>query len=391
MIKLPALSSLLQVALVYNQKKEGSTDQSSAEGSNDPPSSRFQETQNVSSQSTSPSPPSIPNDRYAEWDTFETVDAIRNALAEIHEVHLVEADLNAYDRLRELMPDIVFNVAEGFHGVSREAQIPGMLEMLRIPYTGSDPLTLSVCLDKSRAKEVLAYHHIDTPKFSLVSTDSELEHAAVPFPCIVKPLHEGSSKGIFDSSVVRTWAELHRAVMMVLERYAEPALVEEYLPGREFTVAMIGNGTDLTVLPIVEIRFDSLPEGVNPIYSYEAKWIWDRSDAPLDIFECPAMISPQLREEIESVCCRAYNVLRCRDWCRIDVRLDSKGIPYIIELNPLPGILPRPEDNSCFPKAARAVGMSYNELIQTVLAVAAKRYGMGEFAPSFVEQLRETA
>jgi D-alanine-D-alanine ligase len=191
---------------------------------------------------------------------------------------------------------------------------------------------------------------------------------------MVKPLHEGSSKGIFDASLVQSTADLERQVGTIISEYHEPALMEEFLPGREFTVAMLGNGEGFTVLPIVEIKFDSLPKGVNPIYSYEAKWIWDRSDDPLDIFECPAKITPDLRSEIEAICRKAVTVLRCRDWCRIDVRLDAAGRPHIIELNPLPGILPNPEDNSCFPKAARAAGLSYQQLIQGVLAIAARRH-----------------
>ena len=123
----------------------------------------------------------------------------------------------------------------------------------------------------------------------------------------------------------------------------------------------------------MEISFAALPEGVNPIYSYEAKWIWDQSDNPLEIFECPARIEDSLRRQIEAVCLKAYRHLGCRDWSRIDVRLDGRGEPHILEINPLPGILPRPEDNSCFPKAARAAGMSYNQLINSVLDVALRR------------------
>jgi len=192
----------------------------------------------------------------------------------------------------------------------------------------------------------------------------------------VKPLYEGSSIGIRNNSLVKTRQEMRDQVLWLLNKYNEPALVEEFLPGREFTVAIIGNGSEARALPIVEVLFDSLPAGVNPIYSYEAKWIWDQNSNPLQIFECPAKLSAELQGEIESSCLRAYNILRCRDWCRIDVRLDSSGKPHIIELNPLPGILPRPEDNSCFPKAARAAGMSYNQLINTVLDSACKRNGL---------------
>jgi len=315
------------------------------------------------------------NDVYAEWDTMETVNAVRAALEEHYSVIMIEADEHAFEKLRRRDFDFVFNIAEGLHGSSRESQIPAMLDMLQIPYLGSDPLTLGICLDKSRAKEVLAHYGVPTAAFNVVHSMEELQDARVRFPSIVKPLHEGSSKGVYDSCVVRSPEDLEREVKTILEVYREPALVEEFLTGREFTVALLGNEDDVRVLPIVEIRFDALPAGANPIYSYEAKWVWDTRETPLEIFHCPAALSDSLRTEIESVCRDAYRVLRCRDWTRIDVRCDGKGHPHIIELNPLPGILPRPEDHSCFPKAARAAGMTYNELITTVLEIALKRCG----------------
>jgi D-alanine-D-alanine ligase len=204
----------------------------------------------------------------------------------------------------------------------------------------------------------------------------DLAGADLPLPAMVKPLHEGSSKGIFDSSLARDRKSLTDAVEKVLFEYNQPALVEEFLPGREFTVGILGNAPALNVLPAVEIKFDSLPAGVNKIYSYEAKWIWDTTDKPLEIFECPARLEPALRDDIASVCSRAYRVLRCRDWSRIDVRLDGAGRPHIIEVNPLPGILPNPKDNSCLPKAARAAGITYNELIRSALGFAAIRHGL---------------
>ncbi len=375
MIDLPESNTPLRVALVYNRKKEDITHQSVSEHEGGLVTMKTSGEHRATNSFQVPQPTfHHAEDLYAEWDTFETIDAVRGALAEIHDVTLVEADECAFETLRATRPDIVFNIAEGLNGVSREAQMPAMLEMLQIPYTGSDPLTLALCLDKSRTKEILTHYHIPTPQFSVVSSISEIGDVTARFPAIVKPLHEGSSKGIYNSSLVRTAEELGREIRIVLDRYKEPALVEEFLGGREFTVAMLGNGTAVSVLPIVEIKFDSLPAGVEPIYSYEAKWIWDRADAPLDIFECPANIAPELLREIQWICRRAYAVLRCRDWCRIDVRLDGHGRPHIIELNPLPGILPNPEDNSCFPKAARAAGMNYPTLIQTVLRIAAERY-----------------
>jgi D-alanine-D-alanine ligase len=234
---------------------------------------------------------------------------------------------------------------------------------------------LNICLDKSRAKEILAYHGLPTARFRVVP-EKNFSFNSLHYPMLVKPLYEGSSIGIRNDSMVTNRQELRAKIEWVLDRFRQPALVEEFLAGREFTVAILGNGDEACVLPIVEIRFDSLPEGMNPIYSYEAKWIWDQSSNPLRIFECPAGICEETRIEIERICLQAYRILRCRDWCRIDVRLDAAGRPHILELNPLPGILPRPEDNSCFPKAARAAGMAYNQLIKRVLDIGCRRYGI---------------
>ena len=245
-----------------------------------------------------------------------------------------------------------------------------------IPFTGSDSLTLGICLDKSRAKEILSYHKILTPQFIVVNTLNQLSELNISLPCIVKPLYEGSSKGIYNASVVHTEEELHQQVKKVIVEYEEPALVEKFLTGREFTAAVLGNDSDVRVLPIVEIRFDSLPQGVNHIYSYEAKWIWDTVKNPIDVHECPAKISASLHKEIEDVCLKTYQVLHCRDWCRIDIRLDEQCRPNVLELNPLPGILPNPEEHSCFPQAARAAGMDYNTLINAVLNAGIKRYNL---------------
>ena len=322
-----------------------------------------------------PPSPAPADDLYAEWDDIHTIRAVESALATRHQVSLVNADLDAFAAFRELKPDLVFNIAEGLHGASREAQIPAMLDMLGIPYTGSDPVTLGNCLDKRRTKEILSYHRIPTPRFVTVDTPAQLP-GRLRYPLMVKPVLEGSSKGVTDKALVSDRKALARQVEWVLDTYRQSALVEEFLPGREFTVALLGNGTSLRVLPIVEINFDTLPAGVNPIYSFEAKWLWDQEDDPLQIFTCPARLEPLLQKQIEEICRRAFTVMGCRDWCRIDVRLDTRGLPAIIELNPLPGILPRPEQNSCFPKAARAAGLSYEQMILAVVEAAGERLNL---------------
>jgi len=316
------------------------------------------------------------NDVYAEWDTWSTINAVHAALTKYNDVTMIEADYDVVEKLKNVKPDIVFNIAEGFYGTSRESQIPAILDMLNIPYTGSDPLTLALSLDKGRTKEILSYHKIPTPNFFVVKEISELKKINFNFPLIVKPVAEGSSKGIFSSSFVQNKNELMNETERIFNTYNQNALIEEYLPGREFTVSIIGNDGDLEILPIVEISYKDFPETFIPIYSYEAKWILDTKENPLDVFVCPAKIDEILEEKIKSICLKTYNILRCRDWSRIDVRLDVNDEPNIIEINPLPGILPDPKENSCFPKAARTAGYDYNTMINKVLYAGCKRYGL---------------
>lgn len=314
-------------------------------------------------------------DEYAEWDSAETIDAVEAALSELGDVVRLEATQEFPHHLREAKPDIVFNIAEGRGGPNRESHVPAICEFFGIPYSGSDPFTLSLCLDKGRTKEALAFHGIPTAPFAIIRSMDELVVASrrmLP-PLFVKPIHEGSSKGITENNFCRNQTELEAQVEFLLENYQQPVLIEEFLPGEEFTCAILGNGADARVLPLVGIDFGSLPEGALPIYGFEAKWIWDRPENPLKMFHCPAKITEALRQSIEELALRAYGVLGCRDWARIDIRLDGHGIPNVLEVNPLPGILPNPADNSCLPKAARVAGLEYNELIQSCLQHAARR------------------
>jgi D-alanine-D-alanine ligase len=316
------------------------------------------------------------SDIYAEWDEQETIDAVADALSKAgHEVIRIEADENIYTKLKIIRPDIVFNIAEGIGGASRESYVPFILEMLNIPYSASDPLTIGNCHDKSRCKEILSYYNIPTPGF-FIASQSVNGFPKVKYPAFVKPLHEGSSKGIYNSSLVTSNGELNREIQRIWDSYQQPSIIEDYLDGREFTVAVLGNGENVRILPIIEINMNDLPIDFPKIYSYEVKWFFDTRENKLDIFTCPAEISNKLKNRIEKICLDAYKALRIRDWARIDVRCDSDENPFIIEVNPLPGILPNPDDNSCFPKAAREAGMCYEALIQTVLNLAAERYGL---------------
>ena len=289
---------------------------------------------------------------------------------------MVEANNDAFSKLKELKPDIVFNFAEGLIGVNRESHMPAILEMLQIPYLGSDALTLGICLDKSRTKEILTYHKIPNAKFLVADKVEDIEKTDFEFPLIGKPISEGSSKGIFSSSFVKNRKEIEDEVRRIIFTYNQPALIEEFLPGREFTIAVLGNGDEIEILPIIEILYEEFPKDVMPLYSYEAKWILDTKENEFNVFNCPAKLDNKLEEQIKETVLLTYNVLRCKDWGRIDVRLDKNGVPNIIEINPLPGIMPDPNENSSFPKAARAAGMNYNQLIQSALYHAAKRYNL---------------
>jgi D-alanine-D-alanine ligase len=371
---------MTRIGFAYNQKPEVSTDPESSSGFEVEPQSFSRSNGNrggtaVDAKAADPRA----DDIYAEWDSPETIAAVERALSGLGEVIRLEATADFPQRLREARPDIVFNMAEGLTGQNREAHVPAICEFFGIPYSGSDPFTLSLALNKARTKQMLQFYGIPTAPFALVESLAEAKAVKkanlLTYPIFAKPVQEGSSKGITEKNFIRN-GEMLSVVAELLEVYEQPVLLEEFLPGAEFTCGVIGNGKDARVLPLVGIRFDALPEGALPIYGFEAKWVWDRPDNPLQMFECPAAIDDQLRVAIEQVTLRAYNALGCRDWSRIDVRLDSKGIPNIVEVNPLPGILPDAADNSCLPKAAAAAGLSYDELIQSCVLAAARRQGL---------------
>ena len=219
----------------------------------------------------------------------------------------------------------------------------------------------------------MAYYGVPTAPFIVANTRADARNVNLPFPLFAKPALEGSGKGITEKSLCTNRAKLVQEVGDLLDIYQEPVLIESWLPGQEFTVAILGNAKEARCLPLVGMRWEALPLGAKPIYGYEAKWLWDTPEHPLDLFECPANVPKELARDVRSAALSAYRVLGCRDWCRVDVRCDAAGRPMVVELNPLPGILPNPQDNSCFPKAARAAGMSYDTLIQTVADVAWRR------------------
>jgi D-alanine-D-alanine ligase len=366
---------MTRIGFAYNQKPDPIAAPAAelARADEEPPSSGGVATLAV------PALAAGPDDEYAEWDSAETIAAVERALARHGQVIRLEATDDFPQRLRETRPDIVFNIAEGLRGPNREAHVPAICEFYGIPYSGSDPFSLALCLDKARTKEILRAHDVPTADWWLVRSVSEITNgraAALRYPLFAKPVHEGSSKGITERNFVASPDALAPIVIELLERYQQPVLVETFLPGAEFTCGVLGNGPEARVLPLVGMNFGALPEGALPIYGFEAKWLWDRPEEPLAIFECPASVPDALRVEIEDVVLRTFSALGCRDWARVDVRLDGEGRPNIVEVNPLPGILPDPTENSCLPKAARAAGLDYDALIGACLQAAAARHGV---------------
>lgn len=308
------------------------------------------------------------DDAEAEYDSPKTIAALRGAIEGMgHEVVELEATAELLSILPGIDVDFVFNIAEGLKGRNREAQVPAMLELLGIPYTGSDPAALSLTLDKALAKRLVRQAGVPTPDFVLMTRGDEPLPAGMSFPLIVKPNTEGSSKGVSSSSVVRDEAGLREQVKRLTQRYNQAALVEAFLPGREFTVALLGEVAP-RVLPPMEILFGE-GAGELPVYSYEHKQETDSSVR----YEVPARLDPMLSQEIAHVALQAFEALGCRDVARMDFRLDAAGRVHFIECNPLPGMTP---DYSDLCLIAKGAGMDYVSLIGEIMAPAMRRLQM---------------
>lgn len=306
-------------------------------------------------------------DREAEYDSPSTLQAIREAISSWgHEVVDFEATPELPSLLTSTPVDLVFNMAEGFRGRNREAQVPALLELLDIPYTGSDPATLSLALDKALAKKVVRQAGIDTPAFQLMTTGKErLSKDFTRYPLIVKPVAEGSSKGVVQKSVCNSEAEVREVVKEMVSRYQQPALVEEFIGGREFTVGLLGERRP-KVLPPMEIVFLDKSDKA-PIYRFEDKLsVNDRIH-----YEVPAKLDPSQMERLKAAARGAFMALGCRDVARLDFRTDDRGRFYFLECNPLPGLTPGWSDLVLIAKGA---GMDYRSLIGEIMSGAIRRY-----------------
>jgi D-alanine-D-alanine ligase len=318
----------------------------------------------------------------AELDGDDVLEAVSRAMRRLGAVRVWDtAILGPAVIAAQPKPDLIFNIAEGVYGTARESQAPALFEWLQWPYVGSDPVTLAIAHDKWYTKQVLAAEGIPTPRAMLLHRGVAVRDHALRFPLIVKPVAEGSGKGIRATSVVESEGELAGCVEAILERYRQPALVEEFLWGREFTVSLIGNVGRWEVLPLAEIKFGGLTTSRHPIYGFEAKW----SAPTRDDIACPAGVPENLRRAIDSTAVRTCDALRIRDWARIDLRLDAHGTPHVLDVNPLPGIMPGSAHISCFTRAAYAAGMDFDGLIRRLIETALARYRSEWFLPHRVK------
>ncbi len=329
--------------------------------------------------------PGAPPDALAEYDSVETVQALEDALrASGHQVIPLEGDKTLLDTIRQAEPDIAFNICEGHRGDARESQVPALLEMLGIPYTGSKILAHAISLDKAMAKRVWRDCGLPTAPFQVFHRGDEPLDEQLTFPLFVKPVREGTGMGINGRSVVHDEAALREQVGWVIQTYRQPALVEGYLPGREFTVGLIGNtlapgqhrGNGLYdergfhLFPVLEI--DSNVGAGQGLYNAEAKSYYPgEGGAPL--YLCPADIPPHLEAELKRLAVAAFETIGALDVARVDFRLGADGQPYLIEINTLPGLNPTVSDLCIM---ARAEGVHYTELINEIVNLAVDRYGL---------------
>ncbi len=310
-----------------------------------------------------------PEDALEEYDSLETVDSIKAAIESMgHSVIKLSGGKRFLSNIVESNVDFVFNIAEGRGNYrSREAQIPAVLEMLDIPYSGSDPQCLAVCLDKPVTKQLVQAAGIRTPKWEVISNRQEMEAVcqdSFPLPAFVKPAFEGSSKGVRLGCRVEGSEQMAEVTTALLEQYKQPVMVEEFISGDEVTVGMIGNNPPeilgmMRILPKKKIKFF--------VYSLEVKRDWQN----LVEYECPAQLEPRVLKKLADFSLKAFEVLECRDFARMDFRLDQKGTPYFLEINPLPGLNPKSSD---LPIMAYKMGWNYQRLISSVLNAALERY-----------------
>ncbi len=305
---------------------------------------------------------------------IEQVDAIVEVLTEtgynVSTVITSPAVRSLIEKLREEKPDLIFNFCESIESDAfQEMNVAGLYELMKMPYTGTGPLALGSCLNKVRTKEILSFHKINVPAFRVFKSPDEVSRKKMNFPVIAKPIHEDASAGISNASVVYDRDHLQVLIGEMLKKFDQPVLVEQYIDGREFNVAIVGN-EEVVALPVSEIDFSTMPDGYHHIVSYQAKWMPESVEYKSTVPVCPAKISQRQQQKIQNTAIKAYQVMNCRDYARVDMRVDKTGRVYVLEVNPNPDLSP---DGSGFARSAAAFGWTYGQLINNIVESAFKR------------------
>jgi D-alanine-D-alanine ligase len=328
-------------------------------------------------------------DQWDDLDSEKTVNSLVEAIrAGGHTCEFLEGNLTLFETLETFRPDICFNICEGHFGDAREAHVPSILEMMRVPYTGSKVLTLALALDKPMTKRVIAFHDLPTPNFQTFERIDEKLAPAMIFPLFVKPSREGTGMGVSRNSIVYNEDEMRDQISVIIEKYKQPALVERYIEGREVTVGFVGNlvgpvahrlpddesarriQAGLHFFPPMEVDLSPFTDS-DTVYSNRLKV--DLADK-LN-YLCPAPISDDLKADLNWLAAAVFRVTGALDVSRVDFRLDMHADykPYILEINPLPGLSPVISDLVI---EAAGEGIGHTELVNMILETALKRYSM---------------
>jgi D-alanine-D-alanine ligase len=330
-------------------------------------------------------PENAPADACAEFDKKETIQEIQKAIeSDGHSTVFLSGDDSLPYRLIETHPDICFNISEGIFGDAREAQVPALLEMLHIPYTASRVLANALALDKTMTKRVWREAGLPTAVFQEFTSASQPISRDLTYPLFVKPAREGTGMGMDDGAIVHNESQLRQRVAWVVHSYQQPALVEDYLPGREFTIGVLGRSDARLYsripsmyqndgfhrFPVLEV--DSSKSITPGVYGHIAKTLHNGDDG-VPAFLCPANVEPALAERMRSLAIRAHQAVGAVDVSRVDIRLDAAGKPRLLEINTLPGLTP---DFSDLCVVSNAEKLSYRDLILEILYLGASRFDM---------------
>jgi D-alanine-D-alanine ligase len=304
-------------------------------------------------------------------EEMEDIKGALNALGYKAQTFNVDSDVfRLFDYLRTERPDLIFNLVECVGNESaQEMNVAGLYELLDVPYTGASALTLGIALNKPRVKEILSAHGIPTPRYQVFRPNDKLDlDPALSYPAIVKPSREDASVGISDDSVVYSPADLRKRIRYIFSEFEQPALVEEYIEGRELNVAIIGNKRPI-VFPISEIDFSGLTDDMHRIVSYDAKWMQGTVAFAGTQGVCPASLTSDQESMLKEIALKCYRIIGCRDYARVDIRMRADGRPYVLEVNPNPDI----SDDAGFARSARAYGLTFPQVVGKIVEYALER------------------